>query len=269
MQYFTMGTWVLGLSLGVAAAGTLVGLICIRQSTMSVTAKFRLVWLTAAAVCIGTIGTCMAVSVSMLSIGLPGGLIHYDLLQGAGQLVLMPMAILAGLLVVGRTPKIPRLAGGALVIGLTLGLTNYLTAYAMQVQGSITISPAFTAGCTVAAVVVAFGLLWATRLRTTLSLIGVSVVYAAAVVGIRYLGLAGVSIHLDPAMPPPAGRDLFMAFIPIFAIGVGSLAVPITAVLVAPDRAGRLQPPPRQRRQRPARAVPPLRASGQARVPHR
>ncbi|WP_216892725.1 hypothetical protein [Nocardia alni] len=253
MQYFTMGTWVLALSLGVAAAGTLVGLICIRQSTMSVTAKFRLVWLTAAAVCIGTIGTCMAVSVSMLSVGLPGGLIHYDLLQGAGPLALMPIAILAGLLIVGRTPKPLRLTGGALVIGLALSLTNYLAVYAMDVQGSITISPAITAGCTVAAVVVAFGLLWATRLRGTLPLIGVSVMYAAAVVGIRYLGLAGVSIHLDPAMPPPGGRDLFMAFIPIFAIGVGSLAIPITAVLVAPDRAGRLQPPPRQRRPRPTR----------------
>jgi NO-binding membrane sensor protein with MHYT domain len=247
MQYFTMGTWVLGLSLGVTVAGTLVGLICIRQSELSVTAKFRLVWLTAAAVCIGAIGAYLAVSASMLGIGVSGGVVHYDLLRGAAPLVLMPVAVLAGLLIAGRTPAPPRIAGGGLIIGLALGLMDYLASSALDIQGTVTISPAITAACTVLSVVVGYGLLWATRLRTTLALIGVSVAFAAAIVGIRYLGLSGVSAHLDPAMPPPGGRDLFMGFIPVFAVGVGSLAVPITAVLVSPDRTGRLQPPPKQR----------------------
>jgi NO-binding membrane sensor protein with MHYT domain len=108
-------------------------------------------------------------------------------------------------------------------------------------------------------VVVAFGLLYAMRLRSAAALLGVAVLYAAAIVGMHYLALSGLSIRLDPAMPQPGGQDLFTVFIPVFAIGVMSLAVPITAVLVAPDRAGRLQPEPRKPRQRGPR---PQRSSG-------
>jgi len=241
-----MGTWVLGLSLSVAVAGTLVGLICIRQSTLSVTAKFRLVWLTAAAVCIGAIGTHLAASVTLLGLGVSGGAIHYDILRRAAALVLAPVAVLAGLLIVGRVPQLPRLATGALVMGLGLGGSNYFVLSAIEVQGTTSISPAFMAGDTVLAVVVAFGLLYAMRLRATIPLLGVAVAYAAAAVAMHYLAMSGLSVQLDPAMSQPGGQDLFTVFIPVFAIGVMSLAVPITAVLVAPDRAGRLQPEPRR-----------------------
>lgn len=257
-----MGTWVLGLSLGVAVAGTLVGLICIRQSTLSVTAKFRMVWLTAAAVCIGAIGTHLAASVTLLGVGVSGGTIHYDLLRRGAALVLTPVAVLAALFIVGRTPKLPRLGVGALVMGLGLGAGNYFVLSALEVQGTITIGPAYVAGHTVLSMVVAFGLLYAMRLRSAAALLGVAVLYAAAIVGMHYLALSGLSIRLDPAMPQPGGQDLFTVFIPVFAIGVMSLAIPITAVLVAPDRAGRLQPEPRKPRQRGPR---PQRSSGQRR----
>ncbi|MBU3061469.1 hypothetical protein KO481_08025 [Nocardia sp. NEAU-G5] len=262
MQYFTMGTWVLGLSLGVAVAGALVGLICIRQSTLSVTAKFRLVWLTAAAVCIGAIGTHLGTSVTLLGVGVGGGTVHYDLLRRAAALILVPVAVLAALLIVGRNPQLPRLAVGALVMGLSLGAGNYFVLSALEVQGTVSISPAIIAGVTVLSVVVAFGLLYAMRLRATVALLGVAMLYAAAIVGMHYLALSGLQVHLDPAMPPPGGQDLFTVFIPVFAIGVMSLAIPITAVLVAPDRAGRLQPEPRKPRQRRPRPTRPTRPAG-------
>ncbi|WP_067886309.1 hypothetical protein [Nocardia vaccinii] len=248
MQYFTMGTWVLVLALGVAWAGTLVGLICIRQSTLSVTAKFRLVWLIAAAVCIGAIGTQVAVSVTMLGVGLPGGVVRYDLMQRIAALVAAPVGLLAGLIIAGDDRKPVRLAIGGLVAGLCLGLMNYLGLNSLTVQGTTTISPGFMAGCTVLLVVGAAGLLWATRWRVTTALVAISVVYAGAIIGIHYLGLAGVSVHIDPAMPQPSGRDLFTMFIPIFVVATMSLAIPITAVLVAPDRTGRLQPEARAKR---------------------
>ncbi|MFF0489856.1 hypothetical protein ACFYTQ_12640 [Nocardia sp. NPDC004068] len=78
MSYFAMGLWVQVLSLGVSAAGALVGLACVRQSMMSVTAKFRLVWLTAAAVSIGAVGTWLAVYVTMLGVDVSRGVIRYS-----------------------------------------------------------------------------------------------------------------------------------------------------------------------------------------------
>jgi len=260
-----MGTWVLGLSLGVAVTGALVGLICIRQSTLSVTAKFRMVWLTAAAMCIGAIGTHLGTSVTLLGVGVSGGTIHYDLLRRGAALVLTPVAVLAALLIVGRTHKLSRLAVGALVMGLGLGGGNYFVLSALEVQGTISINPAIAVGCTVLAVVVAFGLLYAMRLRATIALSGVAVLYAAAIVGTHYLALSGLSVRLDPAMPQPGGQDLFTVFIPIFAIGVMSLAIPITAVLVAPDRAGRLQPEPKKSKQRRPRAPQQSRPTGSRR----
>ncbi len=243
-----MGTWVLVLALGVAWAGTLVGLICIRQSTLSVTAKFRLVWLTAAAVCIGTIGTQVAMSVTMLGVGLPTGVVRYDLMQRVAALVVAPVGVLAGLIIAGDDRKPVRLGIGALVAGLCLGLMNYLGLSSLAVQGTTTISPAIIAGCTVLLVVLVAALLWTTRVHVTTALVGASVVYAGAVIGILYLGLSGLTVRIDPAMPQPAGRDLFTMFIPIFVVATMSLAVPITAVLVAPDRTGRLQPESRTKR---------------------
>ncbi|MBY8857883.1 hypothetical protein K7711_15455 [Nocardia sp. CA2R105] len=248
MQYFTMGTWVLVLALGVAWAGTLVGLICIRQSRLSVTAKFRLVWLTAAAVCIGAIGSQVAMSVAMLGVGLSSGVVRYDVMQRIIALVVAPVGILAGLIIAGDDRKPVRLALGALVAGLCLALMNYLGLSSLAVQGSTTISPSIIAGCSVLLLALAAGLLWATRMRVTTALVGVSVVYAGVIIAIHYLGLSGLSVHIDPAMSQPAGRDLFTMFIPIFVVATMSLAIPITAVLVAPDRTGRLQPEARTKR---------------------
>lgn len=243
-----MGTWVLALALGVAWAGTLVGLICIRQSTLSVTAKFRLVWLTAAAVCIGAIGTQVATTVTMLGVGLPSGVVRYDVTQRMIALAVAPVGILAGLIIAGEHRKPVRLGIGALIAGLGLGLTNYLGLSSLTVQGSTSIDPAVVAGCTVLLVLLAGGLLWAMRWRVTTALVGISVVYAGVIIGIHYLGLSGLSLRIDPAMSQPTGRDLFTMFIPIFVVATMSLAVPITAVLVAPDRTGRLQPEARTKR---------------------
>ncbi|MFI5780560.1 MHYT domain-containing protein [Nocardia sp. NPDC051570] len=239
MSYFTMGLWVLVLSLGVSLAGALVGLACIRQSMLSVTAKFRLVWLTAAAVSIGAVGTWLAVYVNMLGVGVPHGDLRYDVWQVALAAVLAVVSVLAGLLVAGRSPSVRRLAGGSAVMGLGLGSMHLLGMDAIRVQGSVTLNPLAALGATVTAIAAAALLLiTTTRPRTLITLAGAALGFAFLICTLHYLGLTGVRVRMDPAMRQPAGDDLFTLFVPVFVLGTLSLAVPITAVLVAPDRSG-------------------------------
>lgn len=242
MNYFTMGYWVLILALGVSAAGAVVGLACIRQSTLSVTARFRMVWLTAAAVSIGGVGTWLAVYVSMLGLGVSSGEIRYGVTAMVAAVILSALSVLAGLVIAGRDAVLSRIAGGGAVMGIGLGIAHRLAMGAVGVQGSVSVNIWLSVAAAAVAIAASIGLLWATmRYRSMIVLAGVAVVYAVAVTALHYIGQAGVDVQLDPTDGPPAGDDLFTLFVPVFVMGTLSLAIPITAVLVAPDRSGTAQ----------------------------
>ncbi|MFF0453570.1 MHYT domain-containing protein [Nocardia africana] len=239
MNYFTMGYWVLGLALGVSAAGAVVGLACVRQSTLSVTARFRMVWLTAAAVSIGGVGTWLAVYVTMLGVGVSAGEIRYDIARMVVATAIAVAAVLAGLVITGKVSTLVRVISGGVVMGLGIGIMHLLAMGAIRVQGSVDVNIWMSLGAGALAVAASIGVLWATtRFGTMLPLAGAAVLYALAVTAIHYLGQAGVHVHLDTAAGQPDGDDLFTLFVPVFVVGTLSLAVPITAVLVAPDRTG-------------------------------
>ncbi|MEV5651236.1 hypothetical protein AB0L57_23555 [Nocardia sp. NPDC052254] len=239
MNYFTMGYWVLGLAIGIAAVGALVGLACIRQSTMSVTAKFRMVWLTAASVSIGGVSTWLAVYVTLLGVGVSTGEIRYDLTRMVVSAVITVVAVLAGLLIAGQAGSLPRIIGGGVVMGLGIGVMHMLAMGAVRVQGSAEVNVWLSVSAGALAILTSIGLLWATtHIRAILILAGVAVLYALAITGVHYLGQAGLHVRPDAAAGMPDGDDLFALFVPVFVTGTLSLAVPITAVLVAPDRTG-------------------------------
>ncbi|PSR60695.1 MULTISPECIES: MHYT domain-containing protein [Nocardia] len=239
MNYFTMGYWVLGLALGVSAAGAVVGLACVRQSTLSVTARFRMVWLTAAAVSIGGVGTWLAVYVTMLGIGVSTGEIRYDIARMVVATVVAVAGVLAGLVITGKVSTIVRVVTGGVVMGLGIGIMHLLAMGAIRVQGSVDVNIWMSLAAGALGIAASIGLLWATtRFGTMLPLAGAAVLYAVAVTAVHYLGQAGVHVHLDNAVGQPDGDDLFTLFVPVFVVGTLSLAVPITAVLVAPDRTG-------------------------------
>ncbi|WP_019932785.1 MHYT domain-containing protein [Nocardia sp. BMG111209] len=264
MTYFTMGYWVLGLAIVVSLAGAVVGFACVRQSTMSVTAHFRMVWLVAGSVSIGGVGIWLAVYVNMLGMGAPTGVVRYDLTRTVGSAILAIVSILAGLLLAGREVRSGKLITASVVTGVGIGVTHYLALGAIRVQGSVQVSVAATIEVLVAAIVIAVGVLWVSlRIYSIGLLTAAAAVVALAVTGMHYLGMFGVGVHVDKATAPPTGEDLFTLFVPVFVLGTLSLAVPITAVLVAPDRTARVMakarsttPPPRPRK--PSRTPTPI-----------
>ena len=243
MNYFTMGYWVLALAIGIAWAAAVVGLACVRQSTLSVTSRFRLVWLSAAAVSLGGIGTWMAIFITMLGVAAPVGEIRYDVPRMVIAAVLAVAAVLGGLLICGQSTEPRRLAGGTAVMGLGLALVHYIGMSAIRVQGSVELNLGATASATVLIVAASRVVLWATtQFRSLTILLGVALAYAVAVIAVHYLGLAGVAVEVNQNVLQSDGEDLFTLFVPIFAVGTLSLAVPITAMLVAPDRSRSSRP---------------------------
>lgn len=233
-----MGYWVLGLSVIVSAAGALVGFTCIKESTKSVTAKFRTVWLAAAAVSIGGIGTWLAVFVSMLGLRGPGGAtFRYDVPRMLGAAVLAVLAVFAGLVFLGRTLQVPRLLGCALAMGGGLGLMLYVGMDAVQARGSVETQWLPALGSIAVLIGIATATLWFVLHRWPASaMVGAALVFGLATIGAHYLWLSGLDVRIDQRGAVPDGEDLFTFLVPMFVIGMLSLAIPITAVLVAPDR---------------------------------
>ncbi|MEU1428312.1 hypothetical protein ABZ412_14675 [Nocardia sp. NPDC005746] len=237
MIYFSMGYWVLALAVIVSFAGAACGLACIRQSTKSVTQKFRIVWLFVAAVSIGGVGVAMPVFVSMLGFDVRGTQLRYDNLSITLFSVLSAITVFLALLITGKTLVWWRLLVAAAVMAFGIGDVHQLLLGAIRIQG--TADPGLVS--TVAVYAIAFVLaaltlwfsLWVGSVPMVLA---GAVVYAVLVTSMHYAGLTGLQVHVDPNAPAPQGNVLFTFFVPFFIIGTLSLAIPITAILVAPDR---------------------------------
>ncbi|RBO84539.1 NO-binding membrane sensor protein with MHYT domain [Nocardia puris] len=259
-----MGYWVLGLSILVSMAGALMGLICVRQSTKSVTAKFRMVWLASAAVSIGGIGTWLAVFVSMLGVEPSGDtLIRYDVTRLTAAAVLAVVSVFAGLVTAGRAPALLRLVGSGVLIGVGSSLAMALGMSAVRIRGELETNVFAILAATLLAIGIAVATLWfALGRRSALTVVGAAALFGLAVAGTHFVRMAGVEMVLDPRAATPEGDDLFSFLVPMFVVGTLSLSVPITAVLVAPDRRTATDPvaaparqpePPRQSAPFPAR----------------
>jgi NO-binding membrane sensor protein with MHYT domain len=185
----------------------------------------------------------------MLGVGVHTGEIRYDLLPMVLAAVASMVTVLGALLVAGRVPTTLRLILGGLIAGLGAGLAHFLGMSSVGVQGSVQLNIALAAAAAAVGVVSMSTLLWgASRLDNMFTLTGVALLFAITINVMHYIGLAGVQVHLDPMAVQPSGRDLFTLFVPVFVLGTLSMAIPITAVLVAPDRSGRPQPAGRAER---------------------
>ncbi|WP_370010696.1 hypothetical protein [Nocardia cyriacigeorgica] len=235
MEWFAMGYWLIGLSLGVSALGALVGLACVVHGRRS--ARFRPVWLAAAAISIGGVGIWLATAVPLLGVAVPGTVLRYDAATLGVSLAVIVIAVFGGLVIVGRELRLPRLVTGGLVMGLGAGLMQYLQLSSVDVQGSVELTVWLLVVSTVIAVIVATGCPWVFQSMQVLAArIGTIVLFAAGVAGVYYTGVAALGFSLDDAAESPGGMQLFDFVFPMFVLGSLALALPITAVLVAPDR---------------------------------
>ncbi|MBJ8345926.1 MHYT domain-containing protein [Antrihabitans sp. YC2-6] len=237
VHHFEMGIWLLFLAYIVSVIGSVVGLACTRRSSDAVVEKDRLRWLAMAAVAIGGVAIWLMHFIAMLGFAVPGSVIRYDLGWTFASAVISIVATFAGLVTIGRTVDFKRLLAGGIIMGLAVNLMHYTGMWAVQLQGEITYNKTLVGLSILIAVVAATVALWFTLVLESLALrIVAGFVMGVAVVGMHFTGMAAVSVDLESGKAVPGGLEVFSFLFPVFVIGLLALAIPITAVMMSPDR---------------------------------
>ncbi|MEU1550363.1 MHYT domain-containing protein [Nocardia sp. NPDC005745] len=246
VDQFALGYWMIALSLGISVLGAVVGLACIVHGARSV--QFRLVWLVSAAISLGGVGAWLATSVAMLGLKVPGSAMRYDPGRLIAALVVSIAAVFAALLIIGRTPRLTLLLPGGLVLGLGIGVTHYLGIGSLEIQGSVGVTTWLAAVSAVIGVITATATLWLFQtMRFPLARAATVLLFGVGVSATYYTALSALHFDVDRTAKVPGGVELFDFVFPMFVIGLLALTVPISAVLIAPDRR-ELAGPPKVRR---------------------
>jgi NO-binding membrane sensor protein with MHYT domain len=237
VHHFDMGLWLLFLAYLVSVTGSVVGLACTRHGAAASDERDRLRWLAMASIAIGGVAIWLMHFIAMLGFAIPNSVVRYHLGWTVASAVLSISAVFIGLITIGRTVHLPRLIAGGVITGLAVALMHYTGMWAVQIQGAIAYDKGLVALSIVIAVVAATAALWFTLVLESLALRFVAgLVMGVAVVGMHYTGMAAVRVSVDHAAPLPAGPEVFSFLFPVFVIGLLALAVPITAVMLAPER---------------------------------
>lgn len=237
VHHFGMGFWLLFLAYIVSVSGSVVGLACTRCSAAASDNRERLRWLAMASIAIGGVAIWLMHFIAMLGFAIPGSVVRYDLGWTIASAVLSISAVFVGLVTIGRTVHLPRLVVAGVITGLAVAGMHYTGMWALEFQGEITYDTTLVAVSIVIAVVAATTALWFTLvLKSTLLRFVGGLVMGVAVVGMHYAGMAAVRVTVDHGMPVPSGLEVFSFLFPVFVVGLLALVVPITAVMLAPDR---------------------------------
>jgi NO-binding membrane sensor protein with MHYT domain len=237
VHHFDMGLWLLFLAYVVSVTGSVVGLACTRCSAAETDGRKRLRWLAMAAIAIGGVGIWLMHFIAMLGFAIPSGVVRYHLGWTVASAALAIVAVFIGLLTIGRSVNILRLVAGGVITGLAVALMHYTGMWAMQIQGSISYDRNLVILSVVIAVVAATAALLFTLVLTSPALRFVAgLVMGLAVTGMHYTGMAAVRVSVDKTLPVPQGFEVFSFLFPVFVIGLLALVLPITAVMLAPDR---------------------------------
>jgi NO-binding membrane sensor protein with MHYT domain len=237
VHHFDMGLWLMFLAYIVSVAGSVVGLACTRHGAAASEERDRLRWLAMAAIAIGGVAIWLMHFIAMLGFAIPSSVVRYHLGWTVASAALSISAVFVGLITVGRTVDLRRLVAGGVITGLAVALMHYTGMWAVRIQGTIAYDKRLVALSVLIAVVAATAALWFTLvLKSPVLRFVAGLVMAVAVVGMHYTGMAAVRVTVDHTAPVPDGPEVFSFLFPVFVIGLLALAVPITAVMLAPDR---------------------------------
>lgn len=238
VQHFYMGTWLLFFAYATSVVGSTVGLACTLQARHAA-GRARLSWLLLAAVSIGGVGIWLMHFIAMLGFATPGMPVRYDILRTVFSAVLSISAVFLGLMVFGVRSEYSRwrLVLGGVITGLAVNLMHYTGMWALRVKGTIGYDAGLVILSIVIAVVAATAALLFTVVVDRLALrVAAGLIMGVAVTGMHYTGMAAVRVTMDAGAPDPAGAEVFSFLFPVFVLGAAALAVPISAVLMAPAR---------------------------------
>ncbi|RZL71333.1 MAG: hypothetical protein EOP32_40205 [Rhodococcus sp. (in: high G+C Gram-positive bacteria)] len=247
LQHFSMGTWIVGLAAVTAFIGVFVGIASARKAVTAPNPRQRYLWLAWGALSIGGIGAWLPHYIAMVGFEVYGSVVRYDVLWIVISFVVPVAAAAVALLIISPPPtkhrmpsstvEMGRLAGGAVLLGVGFAGMHLAIVSSLEIQGSVDFDPLFTAAAAVIGLLVGAGIMWSisTLESRALRLIA-SVVVAVGLVAMHYTGVFGLSVTVDPTVARPDGLEVFSILFPVFVLGMLVVTIPITALLMAPDR---------------------------------
>ncbi|MFC0446610.1 MHYT domain-containing protein [Rhodococcus jostii] len=247
LQHFSMGTWIVALAAVTAFIGVFVGIASARKAVTAPNPRQRYLWLAWGALSIGGIGAWLPHYIAMVGFEVYGSVVRYDVLWIVISFVVPVAAAAVALLIISPPPtkhrmpsstvEMGRLAGGAVLLGVGFAGMHLAIVSSLEIQGSVGFDPLFTAAAAVIGLLVGAGIMWSISAleSRTLRLIA-SVVVAVGLVAMHYTGVFGLSVTVDPTMARPDGLEVFSILFPVFVLGMLVVTIPITALLMAPDR---------------------------------
>lgn len=239
LQLFTMGIWVIALAYLTSTIGVFVGVTSARKVRTASTDGLRIWWLVVATLVSGGVGVWLAQFLPMAGFGVEGSMVRYDVASIAFSMTVALVSVFIALLIAmpsyggGSTG---RTVAGALVLGAGLAGVHFTILWSVRISGTIGYSAPLVLATIALAMVTAVGFMWQVLGADTWpKRLVMSAVAGAAVVGVYFVGVASVRVELDASVPP-SGFEVFSILFPLFVVGLLLLAVPIVAVLLAPDR---------------------------------
>ncbi|MDV7356350.1 MHYT domain-containing protein [Rhodococcus oxybenzonivorans] len=247
LQQFSMGTWVVGLAVVTAFIGLFVGIASGRKAMTATSPRQRYLWLAWGAVSIGGIGAWLPHYIAMVGFEVAGSTLRYDAVWIVVSFAVPVLAAGVALLIVSPPPskhrrpttsvEISRLAAAAVILGVGLAGMHLAIVSSLVIQGSVSFDPVLTGVAAVIGLVIGAAIMWSISILDSRALrLVASLVVAAALVAMHYTGVFGLSVTVDPEAPRPDGLEVFSILLPVFVLGMLAVTIPITALLMAPDR---------------------------------
>ncbi|MFZ2176965.1 MAG: MHYT domain-containing protein [Rhodococcus sp. (in: high G+C Gram-positive bacteria)] len=247
IQHFSMGMWVVALAVVTAFIGISVGTASARKITSAPSPRQRLLWLSWAALSIAGIGAWLPHYIAMVGLEVAGSTVRYDAFWIAISFAVPAFTTVLALLIVNPPPtrhrkpsnsmELGRLVPGAILLGAGFAGMHLAIVSSLQIQGSVGFGVPLTAAAVVIGFVVAAGIMWSiSALRSRAPRMAAAVATAVALVAMHYVGVFGLTVTVDPEAARSDGLEVFSILFPVFVLGMFVVTVPITALLMAPDR---------------------------------
>jgi NO-binding membrane sensor protein with MHYT domain len=202
---FTYGLVNPVLGYAMSCLGAFLGLRCIIRAR-AYSGAGRAVWLSLAAVALGTTGIWLMHFIAMLGYTIPGQLMVYSVPITLISMLLAVLVVGIGLFIVGYSDggSVPVLAGG-LIIGIGVATMHYVGMSAMRMPGDVVrYNDVLVAASVLIAIVAGTAALWAgLRVRGNWSTLGAALVMGVAVSGMHYTGMAAMHVYMQAGSGNP------------------------------------------------------------------
>lgn len=243
----SMGVWVVLIAASAAFLGVAVAVAGLNKALNTQSSQTRAIWLGWASISFGIAGIFGPYCLALVGVEVIGSRVRYDpmWLALAGVVAVVGSAIAFVILAprrlrnqhISKEPQWGRLGISIVILTATIIGSHVIVVNSIEVQGSVYMLIPMAVLATILAVIVAVSVVLSAqyfdgRARRLLATLGIT----AVLTGMYYCAIFGLDVIVNPAVDVPEGLEMFAVALPGYVLLVLLMMLPITSLLMAPDR---------------------------------